>query len=459
MKCPHCNQEHPEGTKFCPETGKKMMLCCRNRECANFGEYVIPSNYKFCPECGKPLFCPHCGKNRCECEIEEEHPNNEEVWHEGSEKLLPDNALIVVYDEEEGNEYSNSEDEPKIVTVYSFADGTPKVILEGTYKKPYEYGKDEENGHDVLALEHWDEFKFDEISVLEVKKDLDYSQTVRDNKNERRDNERCERHGFEVLSEDFLLKRCYSDDNLVDIYDRKTRRILLKKAIDNEGTYILRDWCLVAGNDGDKLEDAVYTLLNKDYKIRLKPIEFVLDARDAWTDSEKDAFISENRIISCVEMTSGTYDEINIRDYQGKLIKSFPHPEIYIKCPYKFGKALGFRMADELAPTELIYLDLSGNIHTIPYSVDHIGNAYKTRCWFVTGDTICITDEDYNNKLIDIEGNIVFDFDEDEGSISYLGDNYLEYRDYHNGKSGIIDGHGNIVLKPQFDQVWHGVLR
>ena len=26
MKCPHCNQEHPEDTKFCPETGEKIFI-------------------------------------------------------------------------------------------------------------------------------------------------------------------------------------------------------------------------------------------------------------------------------------------------------------------------------------------------------------------------------------------------------------------------------------------------
>lgn len=25
MKCPHCNQDHPEGTKFCPETGERIV--------------------------------------------------------------------------------------------------------------------------------------------------------------------------------------------------------------------------------------------------------------------------------------------------------------------------------------------------------------------------------------------------------------------------------------------------
>lgn len=459
MKCPHCNQDHPEGTKFCPETGLKMVLCCRNHECENYGEHVIPLNYKFCPECGSPLFCPHCGKNTCDCDIAEKPETGSEPL-QSSYSLCKDNALIIVYDEDDDNKYCGSDDEPKIVKVFSMADGTPKLVHQGIYRKPevFNVSVEKESGHDVLELRHWEEFKFDEISVLGIKKNLDYSQTIKEQKNDRRDDERCERQGFEVLSENFLLKRSYSDDNYVDLYDRKTRRILLKKAIDNEGVYVRRDWCLVAGNDGDDWDDDIRTLVHKEHKVQLKPAEDVLDALDAWTDSEKDAFISENRIISCVELYSGIYEEINIRDYQGKLIKSIKKPNIYIKQPYRFGKALGFRM-DDLAPTELIYLDLSGNIHTIPYSVDHISNAYKSRCWFVTDNTIFIESDhsDCPNELIDLEGNVVFDAG--EGHINYLGDNYLEYYDYDEGKYGVIDGHGNIVLKPEFDDVWWGVLR
>lgn len=58
MKCPHCNQEHFEGTKYCPETGKKMpapIIGCPNKDCPNFGRSDIPSHYKFCPECGAKL--------------------------------------------------------------------------------------------------------------------------------------------------------------------------------------------------------------------------------------------------------------------------------------------------------------------------------------------------------------------------------------------------------------------
>jgi hypothetical protein len=50
MQCPHCINEHPEGTKFCPLTGE---------------EILIPD---LCPECGKPiepiwLHCIYCGQS------------------------------------------------------------------------------------------------------------------------------------------------------------------------------------------------------------------------------------------------------------------------------------------------------------------------------------------------------------------------------------------------------------
>lgn len=58
MKCPHCKQEHPQGTKFCPETGMKIpstLLSCPNKECVNYKRYVLPVESKFCPDCGCKL--------------------------------------------------------------------------------------------------------------------------------------------------------------------------------------------------------------------------------------------------------------------------------------------------------------------------------------------------------------------------------------------------------------------
>lgn len=48
MRCPHCDQEHPENTKFCPIIGQEII-----------------QEYHFCPSCGKQVtigtnFCPNC---------------------------------------------------------------------------------------------------------------------------------------------------------------------------------------------------------------------------------------------------------------------------------------------------------------------------------------------------------------------------------------------------------------
>jgi len=49
MQCPHCNQEHPEGTQICPTTGEEIFMAEK------------------CPECGKPVepdwqYCGYCSQ-------------------------------------------------------------------------------------------------------------------------------------------------------------------------------------------------------------------------------------------------------------------------------------------------------------------------------------------------------------------------------------------------------------
>ena len=57
MKCPHCNQEHPDGFLFCPVTGQKLdaLKACNNPECSNYGKHILPLDSRFCPDCGCKL--------------------------------------------------------------------------------------------------------------------------------------------------------------------------------------------------------------------------------------------------------------------------------------------------------------------------------------------------------------------------------------------------------------------
>ena len=57
MKCPHCGQEHPDNFQFCPVTGKKLesLKACTNKQCPDYGKYVLPLDSRFCPTCGAKI--------------------------------------------------------------------------------------------------------------------------------------------------------------------------------------------------------------------------------------------------------------------------------------------------------------------------------------------------------------------------------------------------------------------
>lgn len=49
MKCPKCQFENPEGSKFCLECGRRIELLCPHCDKA------LPIAAKFCNECGHDL--------------------------------------------------------------------------------------------------------------------------------------------------------------------------------------------------------------------------------------------------------------------------------------------------------------------------------------------------------------------------------------------------------------------
>lgn len=58
MKCPYCNQNHPDDTKYCPQTGKQIkqqLLSCLNSKCKYFGKHILPLDTHYCPDCGTPM--------------------------------------------------------------------------------------------------------------------------------------------------------------------------------------------------------------------------------------------------------------------------------------------------------------------------------------------------------------------------------------------------------------------
>lgn len=55
MKCPHCNQTHPDDFIFCPATGKELKKACENKDCPYIGEHIWPLEKESCPICGRPF--------------------------------------------------------------------------------------------------------------------------------------------------------------------------------------------------------------------------------------------------------------------------------------------------------------------------------------------------------------------------------------------------------------------
>ena len=53
MKCPHCNQEHPNTMNFCPNTGQKLYT--KENKCTICGNTNVSMNDVFCNNaCNKP---------------------------------------------------------------------------------------------------------------------------------------------------------------------------------------------------------------------------------------------------------------------------------------------------------------------------------------------------------------------------------------------------------------------
>lgn len=53
MKCPKCNKEIPNNSKFCMICGSKILVCSS----CQYGP--LPSVAKYCPKCGKKLNQEH----------------------------------------------------------------------------------------------------------------------------------------------------------------------------------------------------------------------------------------------------------------------------------------------------------------------------------------------------------------------------------------------------------------
>ena len=67
MRCPHCNGEHPDNYRFCPITGQEIVpqfKACTNKDCPDYGKYILPLEAKFCPRCGQQIQAEGKGRSQ-----------------------------------------------------------------------------------------------------------------------------------------------------------------------------------------------------------------------------------------------------------------------------------------------------------------------------------------------------------------------------------------------------------
>lgn len=117
MICPHCGLEHPDTTKFCPETGKKLeqqFHLCYNPDC-NFRQ-PLPSTANFCPNCGNPLNSPD-KKSNLSCELFMISYNSGYALFNSKGEILERNLIIVAGDVDWDYHYTRENDKRYVIDV------------------------------------------------------------------------------------------------------------------------------------------------------------------------------------------------------------------------------------------------------------------------------------------------------------------------------------------------------
>lgn len=190
------------------------------------------------------------------------------------------------------------------------------------------------------------------------------------------------------------------------------------------------------------------------------------DDHDIAIDFLKNCFIGEDRIITykfvngdCVDSDENTENElinngITIYDYSGRVIKQYSYDQLplLIKSPFQFGKALCFKIVDKTI--SLWYLDLDGNEHEIPNNDGLIIDSYyKTNVFMASEDEFVINfvtkDSHEFGEIRNLDGDVSF---KSKSWIKPLGNYYLTYNDIKEGRCGVVDAKGNLVVPPQFDE-------
>ena len=275
---------------------------------------------------------------------------------------------------------------------------------------------------------------------------------------------------YKDLVGDCLIRQSPNDptNQYVDIIDKYTGNVLhthIGASGDhvtkhNDGFYSVCDMNIYSTDDECWTFDShKLFLFNKDCSFHLDENEqlysnFVSNIYEKFDSPIYNAYISEERIITGV-LNKGNCEYIRIRDYNGNIIANIPSYEsLLVKHEYKYNKAIAIKT--EGYRKIIFYITDMGKIIEIPNS-EILGNPREIDCVFVSNNRVVINDKSDSNseelwwsgKLLDIEGNVLFQCD---GWIIKLSDRYLKY--YSGGSGyGVINIDGLMVLNAEYDNV------
>lgn len=373
MRCPHCNGEHPDNFKFCPETGQRIepqFKACTNEDCPDFGKYILPLEAKYCPRCGSKL------------SVEE----NEEGFHD---PLYNNGSILFVTYQDVDYEDEDSESF-KYVQIFNETKKTPvfkKVLKVWDYYSWYPLIYKIE-GHDYLFIDSY--FRDDEyeISIFGVNNHFTEKSNLR----------------FKERGCDFLLKKSMGDKSgqYHDIINQHSKKTIYSRVLSSaNGIEELKDgWHQIVNYSNEDFTNWRYILFKDEKVIQLDTNEYVLS--DCWFTNKGfpgDYYISENRIITGVLRSDDTLwhenlSLIRIRDYDGCIIKELS-PEYVVKSPFRYGKA-----AFLLSNGNVGFIKLTGEVEMIPNTTllcDDIHDI-DVSLFFISNENLAINDIDESEK-------------------------------------------------------------
>ena len=211
-------------------------------------------------------------------------------------------------------------------------------------------------------------------------------------------------YGLKIKSED--------NDSHVDIACITDGVVIQKDVtIDNnpdlkelgDGWYLVK----VLKRTGPGKVEKVSIAFNKERLLFLEENETILKVGDR-------SSINNDRMITTVGLDIDTYsgwcnyEEIRIRDFGGNVIKAITSPRLYITNPYNFGKLAAFKIGEDGIAWALVYFDMQGDEHRIPFNIERFHYSNLWACFVAETTLVVINAKRGNCALIDIDGNILF---------------------------------------------------